>query len=35
MLAAELENAEAEEQFDLNATVDAFEAWQVDSAHAS
>ena len=35
LLAAELENAEAEEAEDLNATVDAFEAWQVDSAHAS
>ena len=35
LLAAELENAEAEEAEDLNATVDAFEAWQVDTAHAS
>ena len=35
LLAAELENAEAEEAYNLNATVDAFEAWQVDSAHAS
>jgi len=35
LLAAELENAEAEEAEDLNATVDAFEAWQMDSAHAS